>query len=262
LPSGGNVLVASYHRAESRVRSAWRVICDVLHDNMRSSHHLALVPVLTFAACGGGQPLGVSAGGGGGGEGGAVGAQYDAAPDDAAHPSFSCGNPMSLMGPATGFEACSTGYVRRLSPGTCPSSVPRAAAISPANPAIDRCTHDSDCSGGTLEFCGPREGGYANVCVKACATDADCGGGRICLCGEPAGRCVQATCTQASDCPAGVDCASGVVHPPCASTTFACQLPGDMCATDADCVGVFTNIAFCVLQDGHRTCSTEQCTTP
>jgi hypothetical protein len=235
----------------------------VLRDDMSSSLRLALVPVLMFAACGAGQPLGGrdAAGGGGGGADGAAGARYDAASEDAAHPSFSCGNPMPLLGPATGFEVCSAGYVRRLSPGTCPSSVPRAAAVSSTNPAVDQCTHDNDCSGGALEFCGPREGGYANVCIKACATDADCDAGRICLCGEPAGRCVPATCTQASDCPAGRDCASGVAHPLCESTAFACQ-SGDNCATDADCVGIFVNPAFCVLRDGHRTCSTEQCTTP
>ena len=231
---------------------------------MSSSLSLALVPVLVFAACGG-QPLSGSdaAGGGGGGDDGAAGARYDAASDDVAHPSFSCGNALPLMGPATGFESCSAGYLRRLSPATCPSSVPRAAAVLPANPAVDQCTHDSDCSGGALEFCGLREGGYAiNVCVKACATDADCDAGRICLCGAPAGRCVPATCTKASDCAAGGDCASAVTHPPCESTAFACQSPGDMCATDADCAHAFTNVAFCMLQDGHRICSTEQCTTP
>jgi hypothetical protein len=227
---------------------------------MSPSLRVALVSALIFAACGGGQPLGGSDASGGGS--GGAGARYDAASDDAAPPSSSCGDAMTLMGAATGFEACSAGYVRRLSPGACPSRLPRDLAVSPANPAVDKCTRDSDCSGGALEFCGPREGGYANVCIKACATDADCDAGRICLCGEPAGRCVPATCTQASDCSAGHDCASGVAHPLCESTAFACQSTGDNCSTDADCFGVFVNVAFCVLQDGHRTCSTEQCTTP
>ena len=240
-----------------RRRQAYRLL--VRRDDMSPSLRVALVPALIFVACGGGQPLGGSdaAGGGSGGPG----ARHDDASEDAIYPSSSsCGDAMPLMGAGTGFEACGAGYVRRLSPGMCPSSMQRAAAVSSVNPAVDQCTHDSDCSGG--EFCGPREGGYANVCIKACATDADCDPGRICLCGEPAGRCVPATCTQASDCPAGRDCASGVAHPLCESTAFACQLTGDSCSTDADCVGVFVNVAFCVLQDRHRTCSTEQCTTP
>jgi hypothetical protein len=243
---------------------------------MSSTLRLAFIFVALFAGCGGNAPIGHADADDvrGGGDDGAAGARFDAASDaaagapsdaaseDAARPGSSCGSATPLPGGATGFEACSAGYVRRVSPGTCPSSVPRAAAVAHANAAVDQCAHDSDCAdSGALGFCGPREGGTANVCIRGCVTDADCGAGRICLCGDPAGRCVSATCAQASDCPAGRDCASGVAHPLCQSTTFACQSPGE-CATDSDCMGVFVNAAFCVLRDGHRSCSTEQCTTP
>jgi hypothetical protein len=92
--------------------------------------------------------------------------------------------------------------------------------------------------------------------------DGDCETGNICYCGEPVGRCVPANCTTDADCEAGFNCAGYDSDPGCFSVTFACQMTSDSCAATADCAGLTTNPTFCYLENGHRACTTYQCTTP
>jgi hypothetical protein len=169
-----------------------------------------------------------------------------------------------VLDPSTGLEQCSGGFVRRTAPASCPSTIPRAAAVSGYNEALDECQFDADCANQALSYahCGVRQGGFAHVCVAGCVKDADCTTGSVCLCGDPVGRCVPATCSTGADCASGFDCAEYQAQAGCFSAEFACQAPSDTCASDADCAGFSPNAAFCHAENGARTCTIAQCTTP
>ena len=221
-----------------------------------SSHHDA--PVATGGAAGGGGTAGGMAGSGGGG------AAFAGAPSGGAN-SFPCGSATPLAGASTGFEHCGRGYTRRTMPGTCVANLPRSGPIENYNAAIDQCERDADCSEtvyGPYAHCGIRDGGFAHECVGGCVEDTDCDSGELCFCGEPVGRCVPGSCTKGGDCAPGFDCASFAAMPGCFSTRFACQAAGDTCAGDGDCAGFSPNIAFCIVENGVRACSINQCTTP
>jgi hypothetical protein len=165
------------------------------------------------------------------------------------------------MDAATGYERCEAGYDRRLRAGTCPSTLPRARAVTNFDANVDQCEFDTNCSGLALGHCAPREGGQARVCVEGCLTDQDCAQGRICACEDPVGRCVPASCASSADCSPGFECASYKTGPGCFTTGFACQTPQDGCAADSDaaCSAQFINPTFCVFAEGARHCSTLQC---
>lgn len=188
---------------------------------------------------------------------------------DAGHPhaglvgfdgsSLSCG---AAIEAPDGYERCQTGALRRLSPSTCSSSVPRAEAVPGNFPGIDECDHDSDCSDLPLGHCAQREGGIANACVAGCLSDSDCGDGKACLCGEPVGRCIPSGCRSNADCESGHDCVLYDAPDGCLPRRLACQTANDECVGSEGCDGYSVNATFCVRGPENSACSIAQCTQP
>lgn len=207
----------------------------------------------------GGNPGDAEAGSNSGGDGVAGSPCPTSCPDGA------CGTAEPLLGPDSGLERCSRGYVRRVGPAHCSSSVPRSAGVPAYNPEIDDCHFDADCSTATYgphAHCDVRQRGFAHTCVSGCTVDAECAADEVCLCGDPVGRCVASTCRSASDCGGGWDCAVATELPLCFSQRLSCQSDADECQSDSDCAGRFINAAFCVYGERGRSCQTLQCTTP
>jgi hypothetical protein len=119
-------------------------------------------------------------------------------------------------------------------------------------------------------ICGPPSGyeppvvvpNYSRVCRTGCAEDSDCGENSVCVCGPEIGECYPvngiAGCQDDSDCEAGFLCLYNGVTPtpvgtyPFTSTSFACQLPGDDCDSDADCPS--GQYGACQISGGGREC--------
>jgi hypothetical protein len=158
----------------------------------------------------------------------------------------------------SGFVSCDNLLVHRATKEQCPSFVPRESnsqdggAGDDANSTDDGaasntpCSHDADCTAEAHGHCDS-----SGACRYGCVRDEECATGQICLCGYPVGQCVNATCSVDSDCAPGFNCASYAVVPGCGEIAFACQAPGDGCASDIHC----TLPSHCIYQAGRRICS-------
>ncbi|HVY30206.1 MAG TPA: hypothetical protein VHB79_26800 [Polyangiaceae bacterium] len=158
------------------------------------------------------------------------------------------------------------GVVHRTAPGKCDSKLPHADAIKPIDPQLDECTKDTECTAKPNGFCaafypGFIEGQAHNYCAYGCTQDADCADGQVCQCGTEIGACVSARdCKSDQDCQGGL-CAQYDACPGVPSYEFACQKPGDQCASDAQCQQSNPNKQFCTVtgNDQHRECVSAQC---
>ena len=205
---------------------------------------VACAAMVTFTACGG-HTVGPSGAGG----------------STTSNP-FPCNGsqPDLVMGQPSGYEHCANGMVHRPAAITCPSGLPRAQTCSTG--FSDKCSKDSDCTGGLHDYCGqrllPPDGSFCG-CFQGCVSDAECGSGAICVCGDPVGLCVPATCKSDADCGPGLVCAEyavGVVG--CGgSTYFACQTPEDTCAVDTMCQ---SSGGICTYDGTKRACMQTVCT--
>lgn len=116
---------------------------------------------------------------------------------------------------------------------------------------VDECSTDSDCavkaacilSVPSSHPCGnfpdDEPPVYSRVCSPGCTTDEDCGAEQVCVCGNPLGHCVDAGgdagCQSDADCAGDALCLLNKRTDSFGMWTFACQLPGDECASDVDC---------------------------
>ncbi len=240
-------------------------------------------------ARGGGSGSGGSTGGagtggattGGGSSTGAAGPTYSSA----------CTNPTPILeGEDTGIFHCQEGYLHRAEARTCPTELPRDITLEwPSSPdgnlggaggsgevpyttSTDDCSRDEDC-GDPLAYCVLRQTNapfydqcafeppveetpnYARYCVRGCRVDADCGSGFLCICGEPVGHCASisaiAGCHSDADCEGDAQCLDTAHTSYHDENTFACQLPGDSCDSDADCDGYQS---YCVISATGRAC--------
>jgi hypothetical protein len=95
-------------------------------------------------------------------------------------------------------------------------------------------------------------------CTAGCASDADCNQGSVCECGDFVGRCVSATCASDADCTPGFFCQTHDSLPGCTSQAYACQRPGDLCGSDADCSA--SSACSAGIEGNHeRSCSPKSC---
>jgi hypothetical protein len=151
--------------------------------------------------------------------------------------------------------------------------------VSAYTTSTDECDRDTDCAEGPLSFCalGQTNGpypcsldgsiptpDYARTCVSGCQTDADCEENAVCVCGSPIGTCQRvseiAGCHSDADCEGDALCLRNARTDNFGSYRFACQLPGDECATDQDCPGSYE---FCsITADGRKCASGAVCGRP
>jgi hypothetical protein len=152
---------------------------------------------------------------------------------------YPCENPIDIGAGTSGFVRCENGVMRRRSIETCYVGLPRPDPLPEVMGAT--CSSDLDCQDanyGPFGHCGITTaiGGVApRYCMPGCASDTDCDPGLICECGDFVGRCVSATCTSDVDCTPGFFCQTHDRLPGCSFQAYACQRPGDACASDADC---------------------------
>jgi hypothetical protein len=104
----------------------------------------------------------------------------------------------------------------------------------------------------------------ADDCPVQCHLDRDCPAGQGCDCNGFPTYCVALGCTSDADCAAGFNCAS--YSNGCSEVGYACQLPSDECASNADCndgspgVGqAGANVPVCVYTTAGRRCSPGGC---
>ena len=144
--------------------------------------------------------------------------------------------------------------------------------------STDECSSDADCPENSFckvyqtnfvsgYVCGPPGWveppmvvpDYARVCQAGCVEDSDCGANAVCVCGPEIGACYSisgiAGCHDDSDCDPAFLCLDNGNRPlesfPFTRTGFACQLPGDECNSDADCL---SGGNACLISRDGRTC--------
>jgi hypothetical protein len=166
---------------------------------------------------------------------------------------FPCYDPVPVVNPKSGYEACANGSMHRPFKSYCPTTVPRPYVVAP-DAGYNGCARDSDCPG-PYGYCtsGGQLAGY--YCSRGCVQDSDCMPSQICVCGDPIGMCVAATCSVDADCGPGLMCASHAPFPGCSTKYFGCQTPYDLCGGDHDC----PISARCSIQNGRRACTPANC---
>ena len=148
---------------------------------------------------------------------------------------FPCNDPTVI---GAGYEQCGdNGRIHRPMIAQCASKLPREAA-KVAPPGDGQCAADTDCADMPHGYCNPNGGGQiaGAYCAYGCIKDAECPAGNICVCGDPVGHCAPAACTSDAGCGSGLLCQSYDPSGGCGAQAFACQTPGDSCASAADCM--------------------------